>query len=210
MTLTLDIDAVAEALGAEPTAEAREGYRPRYNLPPTDPHVVAISDGGKRRLVRQRWGLGLETLKKPQINARAETVHKLGIFKRSFEERRCLVPADGFYEWTGPKSRRRPIWFHPRAGGILVFAGIYDARGFCVITTSANGEMAPIHDRMPVILSPEGAERWLRVADVGLLVPAEEGKLLGTPVSSRVGSVANDDPACLEPAGAEPGQLDLL
>ncbi len=203
MTLTLDLDDVAEALGAQVSAEARAAYRPRYNLPPTDPHVVATA---AKELVVMRWGMGRD---KPQINARAENVHKLGIFKRSFEERRCLVPADGFFEWTGAKSSRRPIWFHPAAGRLLVFAGIYDARGFTVITTPASPDVDAVHDRMPAILVGDMAERWLREADTGLLVPAPKGTLIGRPVSSRANSVAHDDPACLEPP-EEPGQLRLI
>jgi putative SOS response-associated peptidase YedK len=206
MTMTLDLDDVAEQLGATFDPSLREAYKKRYNLPPTDPHVVAVRADGGRRLEPMKWGLAPPG-KKIQINARAETVNKIGIFKRSFEERRCLIPADGFFEWTGAKARRRPIWFHAPPGRLLVFAGIYDAQGFCVLTVPANADVAPVHDRMPAILAGDQAEAWLREPDVTLLAPAPKGALLVTPVSSRANSVANDDPGCLGPPENE--QLSL-
>ena len=205
--MTLDLDELAAELGATFEPSLREAYKKRYNLPPTDPHVVAVRAEGGRRLEPMRWGLAPPG-KKLQINARAETVNKIGIFRRSFEERRCLVPADGFFEWTGDKAHRRPIWFHAPPGHIFTFAGIYDAAGFCVLTVAANSDVAPVHDRMPAILAGDAAEKWLREPDTSVLVSAPKGALLVTPVSSRVNAVKNDDPGCLGPPDQE--QLGLL
>jgi putative SOS response-associated peptidase YedK len=208
MTMTPgDLSAITRILGVEADPELAKGYRPRFNLPPTDQHMMVVSDG-KKRLVPARWGFGRDPAK-PQINARAETVARNGLFKRAFQERRCLVPVDGFYEWLGAAGRRRPIWFHAPPGQLLLLAGIFDARGFAVITTAANGAVAPVHDRMPAILVGDAADRWLAAPEPSLLAPAPEGLLLATPVSSRVNSVANDDADCLA-AAEEPPQLRLL
>jgi len=212
MTLTpRDFAEVAEllglTLGVEAPPEVAASYKPRFNLPPTDPHLIV--ETGKKLAVA-RWGFGRDP-KKPQINARAETIAKNGLFKRAFQESRCLIPADGFYEWTGGTGKRRPIWFHAQPGQLLLFAGIRDENGFCVITTPANDDVAPVHDRMPAILLGDAAERWLRTPDASLLQPAPKKHLLVTPVSSRANSVANDDEACLaSPEDDEPRQLRLV
>lgn len=131
----------------------------------------------------------------------------------AFRERRCVVPADGFFEWTGPKQARQPLWFHRPEGGLIYFAGLYASwkpgdqweRTFTIVTTEPNALMAPIHDRMPVILSDDVIDHWLDPAvkdeDLlrSLLVAPLEELLIATPVSPRVNSVKNDDPACLEP-----------
>src|SRR5262245_22586432 len=208
MTMTpRDFAEIVEILGVTGPPQLAESYRPRYNLPPTDPHMIVRKEGQKL-LARARWGFGRG---KPQINARAETVATNGLFKRAFQERRCLVPADGFYEWGRAGGRRRPIWFHAPPGQLLLFAGVYDENGFAVITTPANADVAPVHDRMPAILLGDAADRWLERPDASLLVPAPKGYLVVTPVSSRANSVANDDPECLAPPEeAEPAQLRLL
>ena len=205
MTLTApDFDELVDKLGADPAPTLSAAYRPRYNLPPTDPHMIVVADG-KRRLVPARWGFG----RKAQINARSETVDTNGLYKQAFAERRCLVPADGFYEWTGAPGRRRPIWFHAPPGELLLFAGIYDDKGFCVLTTTANRDVAPVHDRMPVIIPRDRADDYLVGRDPkSLLVPAPPGALVVTPVSSRANSVAHDDEGCLGPP--DPEQLELI
>jgi len=201
MTLTpRDFADVAELLGASADPELAASYRPRFNLPPTDPHMMVIAG---HRLVAARWQFGPAK----QINTRAETLAKNGLTKRAFAERRCLIPADGFYEWLGARGRRQPVWFHARPGQLLTFAGIYDRDGnFAVVTTTANADVAPVHDRMPAILLPDRRDAWLAAPDPALLAPAPEGYLERTLVSPRVNSVANDDPACLAP----PEQLPLV
>jgi putative SOS response-associated peptidase YedK len=202
---TPDLDGLIAYLGAEGDPSLAASYRPRYNIPPTDPHLILRLDDGKRRVVPARWAFG-KPGEKPQINARAETAHKIGLFKNAFYDRRCLVPADGFYEWVGGANARRPIWFHAHPGEFLLFGGIIDPYhgGFAILTTSANDDVATVHDRMPVIIPRPDIDRWLGARDVAeiqpLLAPIANGTLVVTPVSPRANSVKNDDPDCIRPA----------
>jgi putative SOS response-associated peptidase YedK len=170
------------------------------------------------QLTHARWGFHNE--KYPLINARAETLDKRGLFKVALrttqpESRgRCLVPADGFYEWVGAKGDRHPIWYHRPDGKLLLFAGLYEVNRdggleFTVITTEANKLVAPVHDRMPVLIAPENGTAWLSAPRTDLLAPAPEDWLTATFVSDRVSSVANDDPDCLAPSRPR-GQLKLF
>jgi putative SOS response-associated peptidase YedK len=113
------------------------------------------------------------------------------------------VPADGFFEWTGAKNDRRPIWFHDPEGAPLFMAGIADRPAnapptFAVLTAPARPPIAAVHDRMPLLLSPETARRFLR-GEAGRVVAAEDVSLAALAVSTRCNTVANDDPACIEP-----------
>jgi putative SOS response-associated peptidase YedK len=225
-TLTFpDYETLARALGVEPDPDAAEIYRPRYNVAPTDPHWVLRVMDGKRELCLASWGLvnswasdGSGGAKK--INARAETVATSPAFKHAFEKRRCVIPADGFYEWTGTKGARRPIWFHPPGGGLIHMAGLYESwkdpegswhRTFTILTTAANDTVRGAHDRMPVILAPEEVDAWIdpaagtgtagRKGLLALLDAAPEGAIEGVVVSPRANSVENDDPGVLEPTG---------
>ena len=205
MTLTTKgYEQLAALLGVEPEPDDVPFYRPRFNVAPTDDHwmVKKAGDGASRRKLRRAKWCFKAGGRKLLINLRSETAGKR--FKQMFETRRCLVPADGFYEWRGPKEDRRPIWFHPPGGGLFLFAGLFEEPRegppvFTVLTTEANPTVAPIHDRMPVILAPSHAEEWLERPATELLVPAPEDALLGTEVSRRANSVANDDPSCLAP-----------
>jgi len=199
------------------SADALADYRPRYNIAPTDPHWVLRVKYEDRERLPARWGLVNSWAKDAkraaqQINARAETLESRPAFKEAFKERRCVVPADGFFEWVGPKNARQPIWFHRPDGGLLLFAGLYESwqpkpgeweRTFTIVTTDANEVVGPVHDRMPVILNDEEADAWmLPNEDVKkleqLLVPAPERLLIATAVSPRANSVKNDDPGVLE------------
>jgi putative SOS response-associated peptidase YedK len=216
-TLTIDtFSALAALLGVvvDPRLEAR--YRPRWNVAPTQssPMLIADPSGAHgRTLVEARWGIDWpshgeahDAPRPPQILARAETLTaptKL----RSLAHRRCIVPADGFFEWAGPKGDRRPFWFHASGGGLLLFAAIHhrapEGEGFAIVTTVANDVVAKVHDRMPAVLSPKQAALWLEGDDVVVaakqLRPAPRELLVARAVSKRVSNVANDDPACLEP-----------
>jgi putative SOS response-associated peptidase YedK len=215
-------------------AEVREGdaalYRPRYNIAPTDPHWILRTKSEQRELLPAKWGLVNSWAKDAkgaarQINARAETAMKRPAFRDAVMERRCAVPADGFFEWIGAKESRRPIWYHPAQAGLMLFAGLYESwldpattqwqRTFTILTTDANRLIEPVHDRMPVILPPDRVDEWLFVPSrdkqshveklMPLLRPAPEDALIATEVSRRVNSVANDDEACLAPPeAAEP------
>ena len=214
-TLTIDtFSALAALLGVvvDPRLEAR--YRPRWNVAPTQRSPMLIAEPGSaasgRALVEARWGIAWPphgaAPAAPQILARAETITAPAKL-RSLARRRCIVPADGFFEWAGPKGDRRPFWFHAQGGGLLLFAGIHhrapDGEGFAIVTTAANDVVAPVHDRMPAVLSPEQASLWLEGEDVVVaarqLRPAPRELLVRRAVGKRVSDVANDDPACLAP-----------
>ncbi len=210
---TCEVDDLARSLAAEVDRERAGLYRPRWNVAPTDEHwIVRLDAAGRRRLVPARFGFegqGGQLL----INARSETASELPSFRRTFADGRCLVPADGFYEWQGGRADRRPRWFHDPAGKLLVFAGLSAGRAgslaFVILTTTANDLVRPLHDRMPVLLSPEGAERWLSCPDAALLAPAPASWLATREVSARVNAVANDGPELLEPP-APARQLTLF
>jgi putative SOS response-associated peptidase YedK len=176
----------------------------------------------ERQILPAKWGL-VNTWAKDakraakQINARAETVATNPAFRDAFTKRRCVVPADGFFEWIGAGAARQPIWFHRPDGKLILFAGLYESwpatpdnwqRTFTIITTTPNRLVEPIHDRMPVILAGEAVDYWLDPREEHtdtlkkLLVPAPEETLVKVSVSQRVNSVKNDDPGCLEPAEA--------
>lgn len=215
----LDLSAILGA-SADPAIEAF--YRPRYNIAPMSPHVVLRAREGQRQLVPARWGLINTWAKDPsvasrQINARSETARSRPAFRDAFERRRCVVPADGFYEWEGPKGARKPLWFHPTKGGLLHLAGLYETwndpasgqpvRTFTILTTSANKLITPVHDRMPAILMPEEVDTWLATPGRGepsnadeasaLLRPAPNDYLEARPASRRVNSVQYDGPDLL-------------
>ncbi len=224
---------LALELGVNVEEIAASEYRPRFNIAPTDAHWIVRVRYEDRQPLLAKWGLvnSWERDAKraaAQINARAETLDRLPPFREAFRRRRCVVPADGFYEWVGSGAARRPVWFHRGDGGLILFAGLYESwqpqpdqrqRTFTIITTEPSADVAAIHNRMPVIL-PEGAvDEWLdpRREDVAalkeLLVPAPAGLLAALPVTARANSVKNDDPACLEPyregpAAAQPSLLD--
>lgn len=222
MTLTEKSAArVARELAASLSAEDAALHRPRFNVAPADLHWLVRDGQGGRELVQARWGFGKRD-GRPLVNARSESLvlGKRSPISRAFEARRCVVPADGFFEWTGPKSARRPLWFHRPAGGLLYLAGLYeegpDGRPqFVVLTTEANALLARIHDRMPALLDRQQVDEWLARPAQDLLAPAPAALLIGEPVSQRVNDVHNDDPSCLAAAEAEPAspskrQLELL
>jgi putative SOS response-associated peptidase YedK len=224
-----DLDEVADALEATYDPALRPLYRPRYNVAPTDRHPIVHLDG-QRRLTFPSWGFAAGPKRPLLINARSETAALRGSFRGAFATRRCIVPADGFYEWSGPKTARQPHWIHRRDGQLLLMAGLYaqaDEAGpgegpadsnrvgpptqFCVLTTSPNAAIAGLHDRMPVILEPGDVDLWLLHGSPTLLKPFADEVLTIQPVGSRVNSVKNDDPACLAPPSSEaPRQLRLI
>lgn len=215
-----DTDLLAAELGVPPAELA--GYAPHYNIAPTQEHIIVRLRAETREACFATWGLVNSWAHDASraaraINARAETVATAPAFRDAFQRRRCIVPADGFYEWEGPKDARRPSWIHRADGGLLLFAGLYESwqptpgawrRTFTIITTGANSTVARIHDRMPVILDPGDADRWMHRNTParelhGLLRPAPDDALVLRPVSRRVNRVDQDDPGLLdeEPAG---------
>lgn len=205
---------------------------PSYNIAPAQEiAVVAANSEGERKLRRLHWGLVPRWSKDPEIgsrmiNARAETVAEKNSFKSAFKKRRCLILADGFYEWrrseksqSGP-GPKQPYYIRLETGSPYAFAGLWehwegeDDRGnertinsTTIITTGANELVGEIHDRMPVILSPESYATWLdtTIQDaeelMPLLEPYPSDQMQAYPVSTHVNRPANDDPECIKPVG---------
>ena len=210
-TLTTDdLEAVAREIEAELAPGETAVHRPRYNIAPAQRHyLVRRKEDARRELVPAMWGFCRPRsgdASRPVINARVETASQRPMFREAFAVRRCLVPADGFLEWTGPARARLPVWFHRQGGGLIWMAGLFDddAHGlaFTILTTDASPDVALVHDRMPVLVTVEHAGAWLAEGRTG--APSPGGLLVGTKVSSRVNSAVHDDPACLEPASDPP------
>ena len=197
-----------------------EPFPPRYNIAPTQPVAIVRTDlKGERELALVRWGLIPSWVKDPRefttlINARSETASEKASFRASMRHRRCLVPTDGFYEWTGKPGSKRPHLIRPRGGGLMAMAGLWDhwlgADGseietMAILTTSANRPIAALHDRMPVILAPEHFDRWLdcRPGTVDfvrdLLHPAPDDAMDISEVSARLNNPRNEGPELQEP-----------
>lgn len=202
---------------------------PRYNIAPTQTIWAARIDqaGGERRLVPLRWGLIPHWAKDAGIgarliNARSETAAEKPAFRGAFRRRRCLVPADGYYEWSATPAGKQPYFIRRCDGQAFAIAGLYEAwtdadgkptESCALLTTRANEELAQLHDRMPVILERGAHQDWLdpTLADAAhlsaLLTPAPRDALRADPVSRRVNNPRNDDPRCIETlssAGAQP------
>ncbi|MGI5247418.1 SOS response-associated peptidase [Dactylosporangium sp. CA-139066] len=200
------------------------GLEPDYNVAPTDsvPIVRVSQSGGGRVLNSARWGLVPAWAKDPKvgarmINARVETVTTSNAFAQSFTRRRCLVPADGWYEWVrGEKSAKQPYFMTLGDGEPCVFAGLWTVWGkdegrlltCTIITTPAVDDLALIHDRMPLLLPRDRWDAWLGAdADPGLLAPTPSShvaRLELRPVGSRVGDVRNDGPDLVAKVPAPP------
>jgi putative SOS response-associated peptidase YedK len=222
-TLATPLDELVEEFRV--TNVALEDIEPRYNVAPGQqaPIIVRGRDpassrgGGGVRLGQLRWGLVPHWVEdaRPRgmhINARSETAARAPAFRDAFKRRRCLVPADGFYEWADDG----PSWIHRPDLGVLSFAGLWERwrprdggeplLTFCILTTPANAALAGLHDRMPVVIPAESRDLWLSSdtpseALNALLRPAPDDLLEVWPVSTLVNSVAFDDPACITPLG---------
>jgi putative SOS response-associated peptidase YedK len=208
----------------DPDAERSPWWKPRFNVAPTqDAPVVTLCDG-VRMLEMMRWGLvpfwaGRNGAKPPlMINARVESVQDKPMFRDALQRRRCLVPADGFFEWKKTGKTKQPIWIHPSGERrLFAFAGLWsrakadagEVRSFAIVTGPPNELVAPIHDRMPVILDRGVWAAWLdpaldaNRASALLGVPPTEG-WIAEPVSPWVNAADHDDERCIEPIGAAP------
>ena len=224
---------------------ADESLAPDYNVAPTK-QVYAVlprgsgggGDAGPQDVARElrvvRWGLVPYWAKDVKIgsrmiNARAETVDSKPAYRQAFTRRRCLLPADGFYEWQqvagNGKTRKQPYFIHRADGSVLAFAGLYeiwrdksvpeDHPGAwlwtsTIITTQAEDSVGQIHDRMPMVIEPARWTDWLEPANsdkadlLALLAPATAGGLATYPVSTAVNSVRNNGPSLMEPLATEP------
>jgi putative SOS response-associated peptidase YedK len=219
---------LARIFDAEDRADDPGG---RFNVAPTDEAAVVVQRDDTRAVVRYRWGLVPSWSSDPRagsraFNARAETLATSPLFRDAFRRRRCLVPVDGFYEWRRDGPTRRPMRILDPGGRPLVLAGLWTGRQdpgsgewrrtFTVVTTRPNSFMAPIHDRMPVILREDAWRRWLdhAPADPGelraLLEPRDELALEAYEVPPLVNNVRNDGPELIARAEPPPESLTLL
>jgi len=196
-------------------------FPPRYNVAPTQPIPLVRLTDGKRSFALMRWGLLPGWVKDPKtfsllVNARGESVLEKPAFRNAMRRRRCLVPADGFYEW-GAGVPKRPYLVRPKSGGPIAFAGLWETwigpngeevDTAAIVTTRANRTLAAIHDRMPVIVAPEAFDLWLDCAKVdamtaaALIAPAPESLLECYEISPAVNRVANDSAELIAPAAA--------
>lgn len=211
---------VMERFGLE---ELSFDWQPRYNIAPGQLIPVIIAERGRKRIGQLRWGLVPSWAKDDKsgykmINARSETLTEKPAFRTLFVRKRCIIPADGFYEWKKTEKGKQPMRIMMQDGSLFAFAGLYDTwtgpdgqkLSTCtIITTKPNELVSDIHDRMPVILrSPQDEQIWLDRerydADLleSLLVPYDGQRMKAYPVSAMVGSPANDLPECIEEISA--------
>ena len=226
-TLRTPANIIKDVFGLQPLP----GFQPRYNIAPSQPVAVVRAEGAERRLQMLRWGLIPWWAKDASvgnrlINARAETVATKPAYREPFEQRRCLIPADGFYEWQPlGNGRKQPFHVDLLTGEPFAFAGLWDrwrdpsngaiAESCALITIEANALVAPIHGRMPVMLSPSSFAAWLEpTAETEslqeLLRPIAAERLRATPVSVLVNRPGNDDRRCLDPVVAPSRQPTLF
>jgi putative SOS response-associated peptidase YedK len=204
----------------------------RFNVSPGEYLPAVFLEDGERRLKQAFWGLVPSWTKpgervSPIVNARSETVQTKPAFRGAFRKRRCVVPADGFYEWKTDGKLKRPYFIRFRGDEPFAFAALWEdwrnADGevvptFCLLTTTPNRLMEPIHDRMPVILDEERIALWLtgveEEAEKGvppLLTPFRADQMEASPVSSWVSKAGHEGPRCLNPwEGEEREQLSLF
>ncbi|HEV8486039.1 MAG TPA: SOS response-associated peptidase [Blastocatellia bacterium] len=214
---------IAADLGVE---EVVDDLPPSFNIAPTH-DVAVIVNNGATRLVAMRWGLVPAWATDPGIgskliNARAETLAEKGAFKEALKRRRCLVVADGFYEWQKAGREKRPLLIRLKSDQPFAFAGLYEIwtppwgetlTTCTIITTEPNELMRPIHDRMPAILPRKLESLWLDETArdphwlLDMLAPYPAEQMEAYPVSSLVNSVKNDSPACIEPVEVEQPRL---
>jgi putative SOS response-associated peptidase YedK len=223
-------DQIADYFGTE----APEALLPAsYNVAPTNDVYAVLEDGSTRHLDAFHWGLVPLWAKDPKIgakmiNARAESLAEKNAYKSAFRKRRCIIPVTGFYEWQarpGQKAKQ-PYFIHHPDGEPYAFAGLWEVwrgperdqeplRSCTIITTSANGPMSKIHDRMPVILPREAWDTWLDRSNEDLellgrlLVPAPPQLIAMHPISTLVNNVRNDGPELVEETDPDEGTLQL-
>ena len=204
---------------------AEMDYNKRYNIAPSQSVPVVVHGEQQPEIHAMRWGLVPSWAKDPAlgnrlINARAETLHEKPSFKPSLRNQRCLIPADGFYEWQTGGKVKVPKYIRLLKGGLFAFAGLWSEwdsgseilQTFTIITTAANQDLKPIHHRMPVILMPQDYQEWLDASQPyprNLLRPLNEGLLEHYEVSRTVNSPNNDSEECLQPIPPSERSSDL-
>ncbi len=214
-TLRTPNDSLAERFKID---EYPSSILPSYNIAPTQEVAAVVEEDEGRKLELLRWGLIPSWAKDPEIgsrmiNARGETVSEKPSFRKAFKARRCLILADGFYEWQKIDNGKQPYHVRMKDASPFAFAGLWkiwngdedEVRTCAIITTEANDPMSEIHHRMPVILHPDDYETWLDPSfeEKGplsaLLKPYLDDAMETYPVSRRVNRLTNDEPGCVEP-----------
>lgn len=200
--------------------EEQPNFPPRYNIAPTQPIPIVRLEHGTRRFALARWGLIPSWVTDPKrfallINARLEEIETKRSFRAAVMRRRCLIPADGFYEWKKVGKRKQPYFVRSRDAKPFAFAGLWetwtDREGgeietAAIVTCRANNVLAPIHDRMPVIVPPETYDAWLDTTEFGAkqaiarVGPAPDELVEAYEVSERVNRHQNDGPENVAPA----------
>ena len=213
------ITSAPEAIRALFRYEEQPNFPPRYNVAPTQPIPIVRVAQGKRQFALVRWGLLPSWVKDPKaftlvVNARGESVLDKPAFRNAMKYRRCLIPADGFYEWKAMGARKQPYVVRLKSGTPMAFAGLWESwtgpngeelETAAIVTTSANQVLGEIHDRMPVVVPPEAFDLWLNCQEVdaetaaALIAPAQSDLFETYPVSTDVNRVANDNAKLLEP-----------
>jgi len=218
------ITSAPEAIRALFRYQEQPNFPPRFNVAPTQPIPIVRLNDGKREFALVRWGLLPSWVKDPKqftllINARGESVIDKPAFRAAMKRRRCLIPADGFYEWKATGGPKQPYYVRPKTGAPMAFAGLWEVwtgpngeelETAAIVTTGANRTLRGIHERMPVILAPDAFDLWLNCAEVdaqtaaALIAPAPDNLLEAYPVSTEVNRVANDNAKLVEPFAARP------
>lgn len=192
-----DKETLIRSLPFDAFSETRIQFRPRYNIAPGQRSPVVYLQSGKPILADALWGMtrsggGLA------INARSETAERTSMFREAFRGGRCLVPADGFLEWRREGRVNQPYLFRRTDGSLFVMAGLWQDGRYVVLTRDSGGEVAEIHDRMPVLLDGDDARQWLNEGEL-----AAPPALARTAVSPRINRIEHDDPTCIEPLPQE-------
>jgi putative SOS response-associated peptidase YedK len=200
----------------------RPNFPPRYNVAPSQPIPIVRLMNGERQFALVRWGLLPSWVKDPKafsllINARGESMMEKPAFRAAMKRRRCLIPADGFYEWKAVGACKQPYFIRQKSGEPFAFAGLWETwtgpngeevDTAAIVTTTANRTLAGIHGRMPVFVPREAFDLWLDCANVeadaaiALIQPADDALLEAYPISTAVNRVANDSDALIAPGSA--------
>lgn len=212
-------EVIRALFGCEETPD----FPPRYNVAPTEPVPIVRQERERRRFALVRWGLIPSWVKDPRafpllINVRGESVLDKPAFRAAMRYRRCLFPADGFYEWRREGKRRVPFFVRPRSDGPIAFAGLWETwsgpngeelESAAIVTTQANRMLAAIHERMPVVVPREAFDFWLdpavdAKAAAAVLAPAPDSLFEAYPISPAVNRAGHDGPHLIAPAASQP------
>lgn len=222
------ITSAPEALRRLFSYREQPNFPPRYNVAPTQPVPVVILENGVRQLKLMRWGFLPSWVKDPHkfalvINARSETVLEKPSFRNAIRRRRCLLPADGYYEWQASSARKRPFFIRRRDGQPMGFAGVAETWAgpngeevdtVAIITAAAPPEMILLHERVPVTIEPEDFDRWLdgnatdAESAMDMMVAPRPGTFVWHEVSTAVNRVANDSAELILPFGPEEAEAE--